>query len=254
MRRAATALNLTILWVLISATVAMVIYSTVGTEAASQFCSAYLIEKSLSMDNLFVFYLIFKYFGVPVKQQARFLSWGIIGAFILRSILLASGVALISHFQWLMYGFGLFLIFSSIKIVKSEEDATASDSAIVCWCERHLSMFWMVLVSIEISDLLFALDSIPASFAISHTAWILILANMLAVCGLRSFYFVIANLVDHLDYLKYGIALVLVLIGGKMLCANICQLPDLFWLSCIAGILIVSVICSLIKTERKSSC
>ncbi len=215
------------------------------TDAASanllalQFLTAYLVEKSLSLDNLFVFYLVFKHFQINSHHQHRVLSYGIWGAVIMRLLIILVGIWLISHFHWLLYVMGAFLLFTGIKIMfAKEEEKDLSETLILKLCKKlfrvthefegerffvrknHLlyaTPLFIALIFIEFSDLVFAVDSIPAVFAITREPFIVWSSNIFAILGLRAMYFLLARMVEELDLLKYGIALILVYVGVKML-------------------------------------
>jgi tellurite resistance protein TerC len=209
-----------------------------GQTEALQFLTGYLIELSLSMDNVFIIALIFGYFHVPPEQQHRVLFWGILGALIMRGAMIAAGVALIESIDWILYVFGAFLVYSGIKMlfVKSEVDPEKNRVVILArkffpvspalegqkfttiWNgKRALTPLALVLLMVETTDLIFALDSIPAVFAVTKRPFIVFTSNVFAILGLRSLYFVLAGAIKYFRFLKYGLSLVLVFIGVKML-------------------------------------
>ena len=268
----AVSLTSTIGWVLFWIVLALLfgvwIYNNVGSNAATEYVTAYLIEWTLSVDNLFVFIIVFKYFKVPDEFQHRVLFWGILGALVLRGIFISAGVTLIHHFEWLVYLFGGFLVFTGIKIFfhQEDEEADLSKNFVVRIMRKFVPMsdeydganfftrknakliatpLLLVLVVIEFTDLIFAVDSIPASLSISKNAFIIYCSNVLAVLGLRSLYFGISHLMKIFKYLKFGIAMILVFVGVKMLIADFFHLPPLFALGTIITILFVSVLFSL---------
>jgi len=262
----------TITWVLFWIVLALLfgiwIYSHLGSNAATEYVTAYLIEWTLSVDNLFVFIIVFKYFKVPDEYQHRVLFWGILGALVLRGIFISAGVTLIHHFEWLVYLFGGFLVFTGIKIFfhKEDDETDLSKNIIVRFMRKFVPLsdeydgnkfftkrnakliatpLFLVLIVIEFTDLIFAVDSIPASLSISKNAFIIYCSNVLAVLGLRSLYFGISHLMKIFKYLKFGIAIILVFVGIKMLIAEFFHLPPLFALGTIITILFVSVLFSL---------
>jgi tellurite resistance protein TerC len=207
---------------------------------ALEFLTGYVIEWSLSVDNIFVFVLIFSKFGVPAAYQHRVLFWGILGALAMRAMMILLGTALIREFDWIMILFGLFLIWSGWKMLKSvgEEEGDPTQNPVMLWMRRRLPVtqgyrgnrFWvreagrwvltplaLVLVLVELTDLVFALDSIPAIFAVSQDPFIVYTANVFAILGLRAMYFALAGVIHRFKYLKHGLSLVLMIVGAKML-------------------------------------
>src|SRR5436190_3672638 len=248
--------------------------------AATLFLTGYLIELSLSMDNVFVIALIFSYFRVPPQHQHRVLHWGILGALIMRGIMIGAGVALISRFEWILYLLGLLLIFSGIKMcfvdteVEPEKNlvirfarrlfpvAPALDGQkfITLWQGRKaLTPLALVLLMVETTDLIFAVDSIPAIFAVTTKPFIVFTSNVFAILGLRSLYFVLAGALRYFRYLKVGLSLVLVFIGFKML-LDPHERKDPFWfqidiptptsLLVVAGIIVISIVLSIIAAKK----
>ncbi len=215
------------------------IYFQMGPRPALEFFTGYLIEKSLSIDNIFVFVLLFSFFKVPEQYQRRVLSWGIIGALIMRAILIAVGAALIDRFTWIIYVFGAFLIFTGIRMaVQKEHGIDPERNPVVCWFKkffavtpdyhgqkffvtldkvRHATPLFVVLLLVEFTDLIFAVDSIPAIFAVTKDSFIVYTSNVFAILGLRSLYFALAGVIEKFHYLKIGLAIVLVFVGVKML-------------------------------------
>ena len=229
--------------------------------------TGYLIEYALSVDNLFVFVVIFSYFKVDAKHQHRVLFWGILGAIAMRGVMIAVGVQLVNRFEWLLYVFGFFLVVTGIKMtLESEKEVDLEKNFILRLSKRwlrvapeyHGSRFlvkrndvWMltplalVLLVIETMDLIFAVDSIPAVFAVTRDSFIVYTSNICAILGLRSMYFLLAEVVDQFVYLKYGLAAVLTFIGLKMLVAGFYHVPIGLSLGIVASLLAVSVIASL---------
>ena len=268
----AVSVRSTITWVLFWIVLALLfgiwIYSNLGSNAATEYVTAYLIEWTLSVDNLFVFIIVFKYFKVPDEYQHRVLFWGILGALVLRGVFISAGVTLIQHFEWLVYLFGGFLVFTGIKIFFHHDDEATdlSKNYVVRIMKKFVPLsddydghkfftkrnakliatpLLLVLVVIEFTDLIFAVDSIPASLSISKNAFIIYCSNVLAVLGLRSLYFGISHLMKIFKYLKFGIAIILVFVGLKMIIAEFFHVPSLFALGTIIMILFVSVLFSL---------
>jgi len=225
---------------------------------AMEFLAGYVIEKALSIDNIFVFLLIFNHFSVPAEHQRKVLLYGVLGAIVMRIAMILGGVWVVEQFSWVLYGFGAFLIFTGLKMIRTadnEEDLEANP--IVRWAKTHLSFtdgfraekfsvvengrrLWtpllLVLVMIEVSDVVFAVDSIPAIFAITTDPFIVFTSNIFAIMGLRALYFLLADIADRFHYLKYGLALVLIFVGGKML------VVDWFHISTLISLLVIGVI------------
>ncbi len=239
-------------------------------EQALQWVTAYVVEYSLSVDNLFVFLMVFAYFRVAPEVQHRVLFWGIVGAFIMRAVLILAGTALVQRFHWLIYLFGAFLVFTAVKMALSKEDETADpERTLVVRAARRLlpvarksegshfftqedgrrkvTPLFLVLLVVEATDLLFALDSIPAVLGISQDAFIVYTSNVCAILGLRSLFFVVASLMDKFHLLKMGLSVILGFVGTKMLITFFdIHVPIGLSLGIIGGVLVVSIIASLI--------
>lgn len=251
---------------------------TVGREVANEqglaFLTGYLVEKSLAVDNVFVWMLIFSYFAVPLELQRRVLLYGIIGAIVLRTLMIFAGSYLINEFHWILYIFGVFLVFTGIRMVwTSEQEPDLQKNPLVRWIRNHYPItntlegerffvvrngvrmatpLFLALVLVEISDVVFAVDSIPAIFAITTDPFIVLTSNLFAILGLRAMYFLLADIGDRFELLKYGLALILIFIGVKMLIVEWYKIPVLFSLSVVATILVVSVIASLWYSARNA--
>ena len=249
---------------------------SVGREEANrkglEFLSGYLIEKALSVDNIFVFLMLFSYFAVPPELQRRVLLYGVIGAIVMRAVMIMLGAWLISQFSWILYVFGAFLLFTGIKmLVFANQQPDLETNPLLRWMRGHLRMtdeyhgerffisrqgllyatpLFLVLVLIEVTDLVFAVDSIPAIFAITNDPFIVFTSNMFAIMGLRALYFLLAGMADRFHYLKYGLAVVLVFIGAKMLAAQWIHLPVQISLGVVGAILAVSMLLSLALPAR----
>lgn len=228
-----------IVWVSLALIFAGLVFYYQGTEMGLMFVTGYVIELSLSVDNLFVFLLIFSYFKVPARFQHRVLFWGVLGALIMRLTMIFIGAALIQRFHWIIYVFGGFLVYTGIKMFRQEDsDLQPEDNPIVQFVTRHIpitrhydedkfftrvdgkltgTLLFLVLVIVEVTDLVFAVDSIPAIFAITTNTFIVYTSNVFAILGLRSLYFLLAGVVEKFHYLKTGLAIVLTFIGVKML-------------------------------------
>lgn len=241
-------------------------------QAALAFFTGYLIEKSLSVDNIFVFVLIFTFFAVPAIYQHRVLFWGIIGALLMRGALISVGAALLKEFHWIIYIFGAFLIFTGIRMaLHRNEEMHPEQNPLVKLLRRIMPVtenyegdkffirragrllatpLFLVLVLIESTDLVFAVDSIPAIFAVTQEPFLVYTSNIFAILGLRSLYFLLAGVVDKFHYLKLGLSVVLVFVGTKMVIIDFYKIPVGLSLGVIAVILAISVIASLIRAQR----
>jgi len=256
-------------WVTLSLLLGVVFYFWLGSEKAVQYLTGYVLEWSLSVDNIFVFVLVFTYFKVPFKYQQRVLLWGILGALIMRGVMIVVGAALIVQWSWILYIFGAFLLFTGLRMLFSkdgdEQDldknpairlvkrvlpiTTEYDGQKFFTVQNGVRMatpLFLAVVVIEFTDLLFAVDSIPAIFAITTDPFIVFTASIMAVLGLRSMYFLLAHVVHRFVYLKTGLAFILVYIGVKMLLLDVLHIPALVSLAVIIGILAISVVASLL--------
>jgi tellurite resistance protein TerC len=261
----------TVVWISLALLFNLGIYFYAGAEPALQFLTGYLIEKSLSVDNIFVFVMLFSYFNVPVIYQHRVLFWGILGALIMRGILIGVGAFLISQFHWVIYIFGAFLVFTGIRMgVQKEEHVEVESNGLVRLLRRVMPItqsyhghdffvrdagrifatpLFVVLLVVETTDLIFALDSIPAIFAVTTDPFIVYTSNVFAILGLRSLYFLLAEVVTKFRFLKLGLSAILVFVGVKMLIVDIYHIPILVSLGVIASILTLSIIASLLLPE-----
>ncbi len=231
-----------------------------GAETGEAFFTGYLIEKALSVDNLFVFYMIFTAFQVPAAYQHRLLFWGIIGALVMRAAMVWGGAVLLSHFHWAVYAFGFLLLLTGVKmLVRRESTPHPEQSRIFRAIKRFipgtnvLHGLLHVLILIELTDVLFAVDSIVAIFAITDDPFIVFTSNVMAVMGLRSLYFVLAGLAKRFVYLQPGLALVLMFIGAKMAAMHFVKIPVLISLAVVALLLGGSIVASLLKTRASRS-
>jgi tellurite resistance protein TerC len=261
-------------WIGVSLAFGAVVYVVKGAEAGLQFYSAYLIEKSLSVDNIFVFVLIFAYFAVAPRYQHRVLFWGIIGALVMRGIIIFSGAALIQRFEWIMYIFGAFLVVTGIRLARRQEAAPdPSHNPVVRLARRFIPFsedyaddkffirqagkllatpLFLVLLVVETSDLMFAVDSIPAVFAVSQDPFIVYTSNVFAILGLRALYFLVAGAIQRLEYLQQGLAVILVFVGVKMLVRDLYEVPTILSLAVIVLVLAVVVVASLLKRKKEA--
>lgn len=248
----------------------------IAADSVMDFLTGYVLEKSLSVDNIFVFILIFGYFKVPAEYQHRVLLYGVLGAIVLRAIMVALGAVLVSRFEWVLYLFGVFLLYSGIKLMLPEkaEDKGLADNPLIGWLHRHMRVsaqlnrekfftvengqrmatpLLLTLIVIELSDVVFAVDSIPAVFAVTTDPFIVFTSNIFAVLGLRAMYFLLANVVEKFIYLKYGLAVVLTFIGGKMLVAKWWHIPSFASLTVVFSALMIAILASWWKTRQQPS-
>jgi tellurite resistance protein TerC len=254
------------LWFCLALLFAQGLRPALGREASLLFVTGYIIELSLSMDNVFVIALIFTYFRVPTSLQHRVLFWGILGALIMRGVMIGLGAVLIARFHWTLYLFGLFLLFTGIKMIFSKEEGVHPETNPVLRLARYffpitrdyqgskfvssvdgrfaLTPLALVLVMVETTDLVFALDSIPAIFAVTTDPFIVFTSNVFAILGLRSLYFVLAGAIDYFRYLKIGLSMVLVFIGIKMLLPKQVSPEASVSLGVVAFILFLSILAS----------
>lgn len=259
-------------WIALALAFNVVIWWWQGPEVALQFFTGYLIEKSLSIDNLFVFLLIFSYFAVPSIYQHRVLFWGVLGALVMRFVFIVAGAALLARFHWLIYVFGVFLIFTGLRMArKGDEEIHPEKNPVVNFVRRLMPVtpdyqggrffirdmgrlmatpLFIVLVMVETTDVIFALDSIPAIFAITTDPFIVYTSNVFAILGLRSLFFALAGVMVMFHYLKLGLSAVLTFIGAKMVLVDFLHIPIGISLLIIAGILIASVVASLIWPQN----
>ena len=260
------------IWIFLALCFNGFIYYMFGETKALEFFTGYVIEKALSVDNIFVFVLIFSYFHIPAIYQHKVLFWGIVGALIMRVIFIFAGVALLEKFHWTIYIFGGILIFTGIKMLFNKDKKIEPDKnpviklfkrIIPTTNELHGDKFFIkqnqknyatplfvVLIMIEITDLIFAVDSIPAILAVTQDHFIVYTSNVFAILGLRSLYFALANIIERFKYLAVGLAIILVFVGLKMVIIDFYKIPIHFSLLIIVLILSVSVIFSLIMTKK----
>ncbi|TDE02131.1 TerC family protein [Flavobacterium hiemivividum] len=248
------------------------IYIFMGEQKAVEFLTGYVIEKSLSIDNLFVFIMLFTYFNVDTKFQHKVLFWGILGALVMRAVFIFAGVALINKFHWIIYIFGALLIFTGIKMLFHQDEKIEPDKNPLVRLfkklfpvteEEHGDKFFVklngqtvatplfvVLLMVEFTDLIFAVDSIPAIMAITNDTFIIFSSNVFAILGLRALYFALAGITKYFHYLKYGLSAILVFVGIKMTIVDFYKIPIVYSLMVIASILIISVLLSVIIPKK----
>jgi tellurite resistance protein TerC len=272
--RSREALGWSLIYVVLAGLFAVLIYFWQGHQVALEFVTGYVLELSLSVDNLFIFLLIFNYFAVPEGQQHRVLFWGVIGALVMRGIFIGAGVGLLSRFHWILYAFGALLIVSGIRLMIGQHQVNPARNPLVKALRRiipvtsdyrggkffvrnlrdnsrlYATPLLVVLVVIETTDVLFAVDSIPAVLAITLNAFIVYTSNVFAILGLRSMYFAVSGLIKIFRFLHYGLALVLVLVGLKMLAADYFRVPIAATLGVVAAVLLISITASVAFPAR----
>ena len=266
-----SALRWTICWIIMALLFNLGVWHWFGSKSALEFLAGYLIEKALSVDNLFVFIVLFQYFAVPVRYQYRVLFCGIIGALILRGTFIALGVAILAEFHWVMYLLGLLLIWSAFKLMKGGEvHVDIEKNPMFKFSRRFVpsvdkyyghrffvfldgrlrtTPLLLVLIAVEVTDLAFAMDSLPAVFGITTDPFIVFTSNIFAILGLRALYFLLASAMKQLRYLPNGLAVILLFVGAKMLLSQICPIPIVVSLGVILLLLAISVAASLLFPE-----
>jgi tellurite resistance protein TerC len=241
----------TVIIVLLALSFAGFLYAERGHQAALEFISGYAIELSLSIDNLFVFLLLFRSFGLPIPAQRQALTWGVAGAIVMRGIFIFAGVALLQRFLAVEYLFGAILLYAAIRLLLQKESHTQPKW--VQWLagrkKRGPSLFFLAVLAIEVTDLIFAIDSVPAVIAVSHETFIIYTSNICAILGLRSLYFVLADMLHKLRLLHYGLGLILAFVGVKMLIGHWVEIPITVSLAVILGILAVFTAASLLLAQ-----
>jgi tellurite resistance protein TerC len=258
------------IWVFLSLAFNVCVFYFLGHKEGLEFFTGYLLEKSLSVDNLFVFILLFKFFDVPKKYQHKVLYWGIVGALIMRAALIILGAALIVRFSWIILIFGAFLVIAGLKMAfQKDESIHPEKNPIVKFMKKHFPItqdyhkdkffvrkeglfatpLLIVLIVVETSDLIFAFDSIPAILAITHNTFIVFTSNAFAILGLRALYFALSGFMDKFYYLKIGLSMILVFIGMKMLLSPVIHISTLLSLIVIVVVLAVSIIASLVRAR-----
>lgn len=268
------AAGLTAMWVTIALCFGAFVALRFGRESGLEFLGGYLLEESLSVDNLFVFTVIFSSFGIPLEKQRRVLFWGILGALVLRGMMIAGGVYMVERFEWILYIFGGLLMITGLKLFRDRNHPTRPEaSRLIPWVQRIVPVtsardgerffvrerddrgrmrwvatpFFAALVAVEATDVVFAIDSIPAVFAVTRDPFIVYTSNILAILGLRSLYFLVLHGLRKFRYLNVGVALLLVFIGAKMLAANVVHVPVTLSLTVIASILSGMILLSIAK-------
>lgn len=261
----------TLVWVALATGFGFWIVHEAGLKKGTEFFTGYVIEYSLSVDNLFLFVLIFSNFRVPPAQQRRLLFWGVIGALVMRGLMIMAGSALLLRFDWIIYLFGAYILYAGVRMLTHKLEPDVEKLRVVrvarrvlpisvgghgnCFFTREggrfkLTLLVLVLIAVEATDLVFALDSIPAIFGVTQDSFIIYTSNVCAVLGLRSLYFLLAGVVKHLVYLRFGLGCILIFIGARMVGEPIVPIPTGVALAVVVGILAVSIVASLLKTAK----
>jgi tellurite resistance protein TerC len=266
------ALTWTIIWFVLAMLFNVGVYHYLGSRQGLEFFTAYLIEKSLSVDNLFVFIMIFSYFQVARLYQPKILKWGIIGALIMRALFIFLGVELLNAFSWMMYVFGVILVITGIKMARGGEEEIEPEKNLLVRLARklypvtphirsdrffvmkegirHATPLFLTLLVVESSDVIFAVDSIPAVFAVTRDPFIIYTSNVFAIMGLRSLFFLLSGAMGMFVYLKFGISFILAFVGVKMLLADLWPIPTYFSLGIIVGVLSISILMSVMFGKK----
>jgi tellurite resistance protein TerC len=262
----------TLIWVLLAAAIGVVVFFQKGSATAAAYATCYLTEYALSIDNLFVFVVLFRFFAIPPDKQHRVLFWGILGALVMRALFIFVGVELVERFHWTTYVLGAFLVLTGIKLARSHGEQIAPETNPVLRFSRRFlrvtsdfegSKFWVLrdgrrfatpmflcLLVVETTDVLFAVDSVPAALGISHDRFVLYSSNVMAICGLRSLYFAVAGLMGLFRFLQHGLAVILVFVGVKMLIAHWYKIPVPWALGTVVGILVLAIAVSWIVRPK----
>ncbi len=257
-------------WIVLALAFNVLVAVRFGLPAGEQFLAAYLLEKSLSVDNLFVFLLVFSALRIPVTEQRRVLTWGIAGAILTRGLLIFAGAAAVQRWHALLWVFGGILIVAALKLLR--EPAPVSESRLLCWLERHVpwtprfdghrfltrvdgrlvaTPLLLALIAIELTDIVFAIDSVPAAFAVTEEPFLIYSSNLFAILGLRALYVVIAGALADLRYLRFGLAAVLAFAGGKLLLGSWIKVPPLVSVGVIAGCITIAIAASVLASRRE---
>jgi tellurite resistance protein TerC len=258
-------------WISLAAIFSVIVFYWHGRASSLEFITGYVIELSLSVDNLFVFLVIFRYFKVPSHDQHKVLFWGIVGALVMRGIFILAGVSLINRFHWIIYVFGTLLLYSGFKLLRQgETEIHPEQNPVLRLFRKYVPVtkdyvgdkffvrkpglfatpLFVVLLVVETTDVLFAVDSIPAVLAITRDAFIVYTSNVFAILGLRSMYFALAGLMEMFRYLHYGLAMILMFVGLKMLGSAYFKLPTWIALSVVLGVLTIAVVASLLNPKK----
>lgn len=263
----------TIVWIALAAVLGVVVHFDMGPEASAAYATCYLTEKALSIDNLFVFVVLFRFFGIAPENQHRVLTWGIFGALLMRAVFIFLGVELVERFHWTIYILGAFLLITGIKLAFSDDRQVEPDkNPVLRFSKRFMRVtsefegakffvrrdgrlfatpMFLCLLVVETTDVLFAVDSVPAALGITHDRFVLYSSNVMAICGLRALYFAVAGLVGLFRFLQHGLALILVFVGVKMLISHWYKIPVPWALGSVVGILAGAILLSMIFRKKE---
>lgn len=263
----------TVVWIVLAAGLGLFVWYEKGPDSAAAYATCYLTEKALSIDNLFVFVVLFKFFRIAPENQHRVLTWGIVGALLMRAVFIFLGVELVERFHWTTYILGAFLLITGIKLALSDDKEVEPEKNLVLRLSRRFlrvttefdgakffvmrdgrsfaTPMFLCLIVVEATDVLFAVDSVPAALGITHDRFVLYSSNVMAICGLRALYFAVAGLIGLFHFLKHGLALILVFVGVKMLIAHWYKIPIPWALGSVLGILVAAVVLSLVFKPRR---
>ncbi len=262
-------------WIMLSLAFNAGVYFFMGPQKALEFLTGYLIEKSLSVDNIFVFILIFSYFGIPGKYQHKILFWGILGALLMRALFIVAGITLIHYIHWVIYVFGGFLVFIGLRMAfAKEKEIHPEKNRLLRLVKKFMPVtedmksgkffirdgktlvatpLFVVLIVIESTDVVFAVDSIPAILSITLNPFIVYTSNVFAILGLRALYFALAGIMKIFHFLNYGLSIILIFVGAKMLMAEVYKIPVGAALAVVGGVLLISIVASLMFPEKEQS-
>lgn len=265
------AMTWSVIWIGVAALFGLVVWQWQGPTKGLEFATGYVLEKALSVDNLFVMLVILQRLRVPEEARHKVLFWGVIGALVLRALFIFAGAALVARFHWVLYGFGVLLLVTAVQMVRGGPEKDPTQGRVVRWFSKlfhvtdrpHGTNFFVIeagkrvatplllaLVAVEAADLMFAVDSIPAVFAVTRDPFIVFTSNVLAILGLRSLFFALAGLLERFHLLKYGLAGVLAFVGAKMLLVDVVKVPVALSLGVVAGLLGLTMLVSWLKPAR----
>jgi tellurite resistance protein TerC len=262
----------TVVWIALAAVLGVVVYYEKGAQSAAEYATCYLTEKALSIDNLFVFVVLFRFFAIAPENQHRVLTWGIVGALVMRALFIFLGVEMVERFHWTTYVLGAFLVLTGVKLALAHDKELHPDkNPVLRFSKRFMRVtsefegsrffarrngllyatpMFLCLLVVETTDVLFAVDSVPAALGISHDRFVLYSSNVMAICGLRALYFAVAGLMGLFRFLQHGLALILVFVGAKMLITHWYKLPIPVALGAVVGILALSIVASLLSRAK----
>lgn len=265
----------TLVWIALAAVLGVVVHFDMGAEASAAYATCYLTEKALSVDNLFVFVVLFRFFAIAPENQHRVLTWGIFGALLMRAVFIFLGVEMVERFHWTIYVLGAFLLITGVKLAFSDDRQVEPDkNPVLRFSKRFMRVtsdfegakffvvrnghlfatpMFLCLLVVETTDVLFAVDSVPAALGITHDRFVLYSSNVMAICGLRALYFAVAGLIGLFRFLQHGLALILVFVGVKMLISHWYKIPVPWALGAVVGVLGASILLSMIFRKKDAA-